>query len=155
VGPTPLPAFGCGEVTVRAPLDPFLVDVLRGLPPLGWCTGSRDPSRTGHGVREGFGPIRAARPRIERFGGGKVFFLHGRGTHRTSNGNPNPHPNLPSPPINVGVFLPLRFDVPRCCAPRRDRTPAKGARRRGGGLRRWLDAMRKRLDTRFPAVSFR
>jgi hypothetical protein len=107
VGPTPLPAFGCGEVTVRAPLDPFLVDVLRGLPPLGWCTGSRDPSRTGHGVREGFGPIRAARPRIERFGGGKVFFFCTEEAHT----EPVTETLIPTP-ISPPLLLMLVFFFP-------------------------------------------
>lgn len=78
----------------------------------------------------GFGPIRAARPRIERFGGGGVLF-HKRGK-KTKAGNGNPNPPKSRIPLeflfNVPV-LPLRSDVPNC-APVGDQTPDRGTRRR-------------------------
>lgn len=91
--------------------------------------------------------------------GEKVFCFTKEANTKAGNGNPNPQ-NPPIPPellFNVPV-LPLRSDVPSC-APRGDRIPGRGTRRRWGGFQRWfrrlvVGAMRKKLDTRFPAVRF-
>ena len=94
--------------------------------------------------------------------GEKVLCFTKEANTKAGNGNPNPL-NPPIPPellFNVPV-LPLRSDVhvPSSCAPRGDRTPGRGTRRRWGGFRRWFQrlvvgAMRKKLDARFPAVRF-
>ncbi|WVZ99047.1 hypothetical protein U9M48_044402 [Paspalum notatum var. saurae] len=103
---------------------------------------------------------RFARPgqaRIERFEGKRCFGFGKEAETKASNGNPKSPSKSPIPHdslFNVPV-LPLRSDEPSC-APRGDRTPGRGAYRPRGRFRRWFrrrqaGAMRKKLDTRFPA----